>query len=288
MSDTPTLLQLDTLDDAPDVQAVALLARAGTAPHPIRNRYDDVVGYVVHQADGSAHEFLQLSEADDTERLPDRIRAHRHFDHPDSFVDYFHTYAQPVSAIYADTDQTRFVALIDEHAPDRASLTTHTATLQLRPSPEWDHWRLHDGALLDQVTFAEHIEDRIDTIVDPQGAEMLELAQHLEGTRAVAFKSGQRLADGRIQFRYDENIETTAPGFATIPTSFTLAIPIFDGTDPYKISCRLRYRLGDGGRLKLGYKIDQPDTLIRHALQSIAGLIAEQTGRQIWWGRPAR
>lgn len=283
MSDHPTLL---SFADAPDINAVALLARAGTLPHPIRNRYGDLIGHIVHQADGTLYEYMPVGVDDDEARLPDRIRAQRTFDHPDSFVDYFVRYSNVDSTIYGDSDQARFVGLLDEHPPAGTSLTTHTATMQLRPSPEWDHWRLHDGALLDQVTFAEHIEDRIDTIVDPAGAEMLELAQHLEGTRSVAFKSGQRLADGRIQFRYDENIETQAPGHATIPTSFTLAIPIFDGTDPYRVTCRLRYRLGDAGRLKLGYKIDQPDTLTRHALTSIAEQITLTTARQIWWGRP--
>jgi uncharacterized protein YfdQ (DUF2303 family) len=138
-----------------------------------------------------------------------------------------------------------------------------------------------------QEDFAEHVEDGLDEIVDPDGAYMLELAQTFHAHTNVEFGQAVVLASGERQFTYVENTSAQAGkrGELTIPKELKLGIAPFEGTQPYKVIARLRYRL-QGGTLKLGYKLVRPLDVQRAAFNDTVAWIEEDTSHSILRGIP--
>lgn len=185
------------------------------------------------------------------------------------------------TALYADVEARRVVAVLDGHhaGSDNAGWGEHRAALALRHTPEWLAWIGKNGQMRDQVAFAEHIEENLLDIVDPAGADMLELAQTFQATTKVSFKSSQRLSSGEQQLTYleDTDAKAGAKGDLIIPTRFELALRPFEGTEPYRVTARLRYRIG-GGDLAIGYVLDRPEDVVRDAFDQILADIETETG----------
>jgi uncharacterized protein YfdQ (DUF2303 family) len=178
-------------------------------------------------------------------------------------------------------------AVLNDSANDDPNWGDHRAVLDLIVTDEWKFWTGRDGQLTGQEEFAEHVEDGVRQIVEPEAATMLEIAQSIHATTNASFRSATRLADGEIQVAYDEEIQASAghKGELSIPREFILAIAPFVGEEPYRLTARLRYRVG-GGNLRIGYKLDQPDEVVRDALKRIADGLAEEFVR-VYMGTPA-
>lgn len=211
----------------------------------------------------------------------------------DSFANYLAKHGLPETEIYADIPAGRLTAIVNAHqdadpagdatdADRGAGWADHRLTLALQQTPAWRAWAGHDRKMLGQVDFAEHIEERLADIVTPPGADMLELAQTFQATRSVAFESSKRLSNGLTQIGYRENEDATAgkKGQLSIPERFELALRPYEGTDPYKVTARLRYRLVDQ-QLRLGYLLDRPDEILRSAFLDIVTDVAHRTERTI-------
>lgn len=211
----------------------------------------------------------------------------------DSFVNYLAKHGLPETEIYADIPAGRLTAIVNAHqdadptgdatdADRGAGWADHRLSLVLQQTPAWKAWAIHDRKMLGQVDFAEHIEERLAEIVTPPGADMLELAQTFQATRSVAFESSRRLANGQTQLAYREEDTATAgkKGQLQIPERFELALRPYEGTDPYKVTARLRYRI-NGPTLTIGYLLDRPDEILRAAFLDIVTDVAHHTERTI-------
>lgn len=134
---------------------------------------------------------------------------------------------------------------------------------------------------MDQAAFAEFIEDNAQNIVEPSSAEILEIAQSLQVKRGVAFESGQRLADGNVQFGYREETTATAgsAGQLRIPATLTLALRPFEGGEAYKVTAHFRYRL-QGSALTLGFKLQEPAKIREDAFKEIANEVSAYAEEQ--------
>ena len=108
--------------------------------------------------------------------------------------------------LWADIDRRTIRAILDGGNGWRK----HTATLELRHSVEWAEWTSIDGKLLDQLAFAQFIEDHLSSIGAPDGAKLLEVCQTLEARTKVDFKSSDQRANGQRKFKYDETTEARA------------------------------------------------------------------------------
>lgn len=231
----------------------------------------------------------------DMERMlpePRRKTGVYNFETVDSLVQYITTKnascgGEHRSTIWIDSEQNRIVAVLNDHSKDGPGWTDYRAVLKLRHSPEWERWTALDRNLIDQQDFAEHIEDGLDDIVEPTGADMLELAQSMQGTTGVSWRSAKRLQDGQTQVVYDEQIDASAGGKGelVIPKEITLAIAPFQGEEPYKMVARFRYRV-NAGTLKMGYHLNRPEAVIRDALQGIADRLTERFPN-VYLGQPA-
>lgn len=189
--------------------------------------------------------------------------------------------------IYGDRLSGRVSAVLDDHKssdPADASWCDHRAVLLLADSPQWAAWRAHDGEKMAQVEFAEFLEDRVDDIIEPAGAQMLEIAMRLEAAKSADFRSAIRLDSGQVQFRYEENVkaQTSAGGEEIkIPTMIKLRLPVYFGGQEYEIDARFRYRLSQGG-LALFYKLGFRERLELDAFRTVAKSVGETTGIPVW------
>lgn len=205
-----------------------------------------------------------------------------------SFAAYFHKHSDPNTEVYADADRLTVTAVLDAHTPDQARWSGHRLNLALRQAEAWEQWKSNDGKLLSQEQFAEFLEDHLPELLEPSSADMLEIAQSIQAATKVDFQSGTRLATGQRQFQYVETTTAKAgqKGQLTIPETFVVGLVPFEGSDGYRLTARLRYRIGDRG-LSIGYKLERPGDILRTAFQDVVTAIGEQIEQPIMNGTPA-
>jgi uncharacterized protein YfdQ (DUF2303 family) len=210
----------------------------------------------------------------------------------EAFAAYLDRHATPATEVWADVTGT-VVAVINageaagDASPGTPGWGDHRCKLDLVPSTAWQAWTAWTGKMRRQADFAEHIEDRVADIIDPTAAEMLELAQSVKVTIMGRFESSKRVKSGETTLQYVEDHNATAgrKGQLAIPDSFSLAIPVFEGRDPYRVTCRFRYRIQDGALL-LGYVIDRPEDVLRMAVSEVVDEIREGWDGPLFVGRP--
>jgi uncharacterized protein YfdQ (DUF2303 family) len=265
---------------AGDAAAVIDAARRATEPKPL----DTTEYYAVPGADGDV-EVLDLERY---RPAPDRARGVYRPATVQSFIAYVNAHAdEEHSTVWVHPTEGRVVCVLNDHSAESAEWGDHRVELTLLVTDEWKFWLARDGQLTGQEEFAEHIEDGVRQIVEPEAATMLEIAQSIHATTKASFRSATRLADGEVQMAYDEEVEASAgrKGELSIPREFVLALPPFVGEEPYKLTARLRYRL-NSGTLRIGYRLDQPDAVVRDALEHIAGTLGDQFKR-VYMGTPS-
>lgn len=258
-------------------------------PHPINT------------AEGRFHAVLKPSGAEihlfDTVELEQRLALHPlrakgsySVVDPGSFIAYMEKHAGPESEMWADPKACRIVGVINAHAG--ATLLPghgdHRVTLGLVTSHQWQVWTAQDGKWLERQAFAEFIEDNAIDVVTPDSATMVEVAEGFHASTSAEFKDAQRLTSGEVKFRYEETINAAAGhnGELEVPTEFTLAIPIFEGTDPIEVRAKFRYRLRTGN-VTLGFKLERPYDLIRGAFQDAANVIDDSLPNPMFIGASA-
>jgi len=183
------------------------------------------------------------------------------------------------TTVWVDQLAHKLLAVLNDHAPGEAAWGDHRVELTLIKTPEWQHWIAKDGRYLNQEDFAEHLQDGILEIRDPNAATMLEIAQTVQGKTKADWKTARRLDNGEVSFAYQEEIQASAgrSGHLEIPATFTLAIAPFYGEQPYEIGARLRYRIREGN-LSIGYKLDRPHEVLVAVLGGMATRLREQDG----------
>lgn len=183
-----------------------------------------------------------------------------------------------------------FVAVLNEHTPGdsvdpawRDWRAAYSPTL----SPEWTTWLGANKRQMQQAEFAAFIEDNLPDVASPPGADLLTIARSIEAKKKVNFASSIRLSDGSHQLTYEEQIEgSAAKGQLTIPESIKLAIPVLLNGPRYAVEARLRYRIGEGGKLVLWIDLLRPHEILQHAIDEARKVVAEGTGLPILVGRP--
>lgn len=153
------------------------------------------------------------------------------------------------TTIFADVEAGKVEAVVDYLSG--ANAPTHKAhrCVYMAPfSEEWKRWTAISGKQMNQESFALFIEENRDDVVTPDGATMLELAKTLDAKKKVTFRSGIRLDNGDVSFDYSDDTIATGgvTGKIAIPTEIDLGIPVFYGTDPYKVTAFFRYRIAEG------------------------------------------
>ncbi|MEV6105737.1 DUF2303 family protein [Streptomyces sp. NPDC051940] len=225
---------------------------------------------------------------DDYKTAPSRKQGATTVTDAASWLAYWTKHHDDASDVYADAQRLTVTAVLDAHTSDAARWSGHWLRLQLRKTEAWEQWLQRDGQLLSQEMFAEHIEDHLPELLEPDPATMLEIAQSMQATTKAEFKSGTRLQSGERQLTYVEDTRASAgrKGELTIPATFTVGVVPFEGSSGYKLGARLRYRIQDT-TLRIGYKLDQPGDVLKSAFADVVKAIAEGIDVPVMNGTPA-
>ena len=194
------------------------------------------------------------------------------------FVAYYTLFSDPNSRIFADEKKNAVLAILDYHAAGEGAPRwgDHRLTLALEHSDEWAEWIGKNGQdnRMNQVAFAEFIEDHTADIREPDAATMLEMSRSLQAKTDVDYTSAIRLNNGQVQLAYNEQVKGTyGAGKVEIPETFLISIPIFTGSIRQPITARLRYRLVSG-KLSIWYDLLRYRDIARDAFK---GAVAEIT-----------
>ena len=194
-----------------------------------------------------------------------------------------HLHSDGSLELWADLDGRRILGILDGSDGWRR----HQATLKLTTSREWDEWMAIDGKLLDQVKFAEFVEDHLSTIGAPDGGTILDITQTLQATGGSTVRQQHILATGQRAFRYEETVEAKAgvKGDLKVPGELTLVLRPFQGSDPISVPARLRFRVGSQG-LSIGVKLSEPHRVLENAFELIVSQVQTASPVLVTYGRP--
>ncbi len=195
----------------------------------------------------------------------------------ESFVEYFNRYATESSTIFVDIESGQFIAVFDYHeSPGLPAWKKHRAVYSCPQTKEWNSWSHFDNQKMEQEEFALFIEDNLNEIIEPNGAQMLEIAASLKAKTNVDFKSSIRLDNGQTQFVYSEKVDgqAGATGQLEIPEKIKLAIKPFQQGAPYELEARFRYRITQGG-LRMWYTLIRPHLIHQDAVNDVFNMISE-------------
>lgn len=212
----------------------------------------------------------------------------------ESFVEYVNRHSlERATTLWGDIAGGRVTAVLDDHCSHEAKdkvgnpgWAQHRAVLTMQATEDWKHWASLDGKLVSQDEFAEHIEAGVDSISTPDPATMLEIAQSFHASAGAHIKSTRNLS-GTLEVAYEEKVGATAGQHGTmeIPQTFILGLAPYEGTDPYAVTARFRFRLSDG-QLRMGYRLVRPDKVRRAAFDDIVQKVSDGSGFQVMLGTP--
>ena len=217
-----------------------------------------------------------------------RVRALVQFDGVESFNRYVSDFKQPETRLFArvadGTDVLSVTAIIDYHQPSltgsaRPDFTDHRAVWTSKLSEAWKRWKGIHGKALSQEEFARFLEENLGNVVQPSGADLLQIVT------ALTFQRATRLQDGTVKMAF--NVEQRAKsGEMSVPSELVLALPVYDGEPPFTFKSRLRYRLSSAGELKVGIELVNTHLVVTAAMEAALGRISAGCGIVPYLGLP--
>lgn len=216
---------------------------------------------------------------------PIRHRATVRADTTESFIEYFNKFKGDASAIFADQSSRNVVGIIDYHGADPA-FREHRVSYTAPLSEEWKRWKGGDGTKMGQEDFAFFMEENVTDVVDPPGADILEVSRNLKVKKHVEFEAETRLSDGSVQFTFSEEVKNvTTKGVIKVPEEFSIGVPIYFGGQKYKVVAKLRYRMA-GGHLTMWYDLHRREYIEQDAFNGVVETIREGAGVTPYMGVP--
>ena len=203
-----------------------------------------------------------------------------------SFCNYLQAEKTAFTRIYGLIKVPGFTAVFNDHGGDNG-WKDYRAVYACPLSTEWKVWLAQSGKQMSQADFAAFIENNLPDIAIPPAADMLEISRSLEAKKKVNFASGIRLSNGQNELTYEEEISgTAAKGKLQVPEEFTVGIPVLEGGCKYAVLARLRYRIGDAGKLAIWYELVRPHKILEDAVAAVWAEIEQKTGFTIFNGTP--
>lgn len=210
-------------------------------------------------------EGYQLKTFEDARTYPRRIVQTITATDLQSWLDYWNRFADSYSTAFFDETGDCLTGILDYHEVDHddenlARHGSHKISYDFPMTPEWAHWQANSGKPMNQTGFALFIEDAIPDILEPTGADMLEIATTLQAKTDLAFASGIRLDNGQTQLTYQETIQGKAGvnGKLEIPQVIKIGVRLYQGTPVYQLEARFRYRIVNSA-LTLWYELVRPE-----------------------------
>ncbi|MGN8024724.1 DUF2303 family protein [Microbacterium sp. 22242] len=224
--------------------------------------------YLVRGAEGE----LRVVDTDAYAEHPRHKEAKRSVTDAKSFVEYVNRHGGPGSEVYAHTNTSKVVAVLDSHegAERDPGWQKHRISLDLEHSKQWIAWKAADGKLFPQDEFADFIDDQWNDVIDPEPARMIDIARTFQAHTNVNFESAIREQSGDVNLSYIEDTKAKAgqKGNIEIPARIQIALRPYVGGPIYSIWASFRYRLR-GGAVALGFKLERPELTLEAAFADI-------------------
>lgn len=203
---------------------------------------------------------------------PQRTAAIRRVQTTASFVELTGALASDQSMAFFDRENGHFETVIDFAWEEKPKHEQHRIEYTPRLHPEWAAWAIANGKPFEQTLFADFVEEHLDAIVSPAGADLLDLVLDIKGHKNVTFRSAKRMQDGNTQIAYDEaqGVTGSGKGELVIPNEITVRTPIHYGEDAVELPAFLRYRITNEGELLLTVKFKHVDDVVPDSLDRIA------------------
>jgi uncharacterized protein YfdQ (DUF2303 family) len=265
-------------------------------PAPLGNGERFFTQLVPEGASVKVHDLDQLREQ--LSEHPHRKLGIVHVQDAESFILYVAKHQLEATEVWADGARRGLVGVINAHSESddlidegTAGHGDHRIQLELVHSDEWKTWTGADKKWMNQVEFAQFLEDNAIDVVDYPGADaatMLEVAEHFYATQTADFKRSERLDSGAIQLRYEETQQAKAgqAGDLEIPKQFVIGISPYVGGDPVEVTARFRYRIREG-HLTMSYALLNSNTIERQAFLDIVQVVRDSVTPPVFLGRPA-
>lgn len=159
-------------------------------------------------------------------------------------------------------------------------------------SEAWLAWSGIHRVEMDQGKFVDFLEDNMEEVVEPAGADLLELASNFKSTTNVKFAAKIDRGTGGVKLRYEEEPEMGsgeraggAPGTVKIIEGLSLFLPVFHGGNQFTLKARIRWRV-DGGKLKVTVVLDRPQSLVLTAFAAVLEEVSSGVGQEVLLGAP--
>lgn len=227
---------------------------------------------------GSTHIVVpngyELHDVRDTFPTPDRLKGKTTVRDVDSFVALVNEFKTDATKVFGTITPPAFVGVLNGNAQAAGpGWGDHRVEYACPLTKEWKTWSGCNGKGMSQQEFAQFIEDNLPDLLD--GATMLEVSRTLEAKKNVNFASGIRLANGAVDFTFEEQVQgTAAKGKLQVPETFDLAFAVFEGGPAYKITARFRYRISDRGALTLWFDLHRAHKVLEDAVKQVWADIA--------------
>ncbi len=198
----------------------------------------------------------------------------------ESFIELVERHKTEDSAIFANTDwqHPSLTAVVDYHSSTEAAFGQHRIHYPFPQSEEWKVWTSKHGKPMNQVDFAEFIEDHIQDLTTPDTLEeesferlfsckvgypndLVMLSRGLQVNAEVRVKNAVKLQTGESQIVFEEDHKNADGQPISVPGVFVINIPIFHAGAATRIPVRLRYKLRDGV-IAWTFMLHRPDVYI--------------------------
>ena len=258
------------------------------AIHAIEELTDSARGVVRAEEDAIPYVILppnhSVKTIEETLPTPTRYRNKPVFVQPDSFTDYVNELKSSNTRIYV-TSPIQIVAVIDHQHDNSPAWGDHRATLNLVQDPDWLLWKQKNATSMSQRDFAQFLEDNIEAIVAPSGAELIDLIRNIKASQKVEITGNVQDPDNASGSFVIETKGKGGKGDLELPSEIALALPVYFGGTKDTIKARLRFQISQPS-LSLRYELIRVERFERTALEKLVEEIESDTGIAVWFGTP--
>jgi uncharacterized protein YfdQ (DUF2303 family) len=254
-----------------------------------------------------AHSIKEL--VDEWRTAPERREGTAQLADLESFIAHANRFKDADSALFAKPDRKgpSLTSVLDYHrqgGDGAPRFGRHRGVYPFPLSEEWRAWVAGNGQKMDQVAFAEFIEEHIIDVADPGSAgeqakalaaaaeltfssasTLLGLSRGLTIRQGLRVKNVSSLQSGEMSMHFDvENAdEKGAP--LKLPNAFLVKLRVFDRGAVYLIAARLRFRAA-GGSVTWWYELYKHDVVFDDAFIEACTRARDETALPLFLGAP--
>jgi len=227
----------------------------------------------IFKPDGNVEQLERLLPA------PLRNEGTETFSHLPSFIDRLNMLKGENSKVsITDGSYLTITAQLNAPTKDQPAWGDWTLGCSLAFQPEWNIWSKR-GIQLSQDDFIEFLQEHGDDIVEPTGADLIELIQDLSASEGSESQSFSRSFDKSGRVTYKQKV-TGADG-AEIPAKMTIKVPVWTEDDKYDATVLVQAKVRDARPVFI-LKVKNPDKVVLQATKDIILKIAKETNLPVY------